>query len=159
VRIPSGLNHGGNIDADNGGIGIKSALVGYCIHEPIYLKSIERNLTMVVRQHPRYPASFRGTLVHKNRLHQINRSLDLSCKGCRVTSSFSPFAGMKLDVLLYLPEGKDPMLIKDAIVRWSGSHGIGIEFPALSATHQQQLGRTIHRLETMASHGQAVGVR
>jgi len=107
---------------------------------------------MVVRQHPRFPASFSGTLIHQSHLHQIDKSLDLSRKGCRLESPFRASAGMKVDLLLYIPEDKTPILIQAAIVRWSGVHGIGIEFQSLASPHQERLDRTVRHLEARAGH-------
>jgi hypothetical protein len=107
---------------------------------------------MVVRQYPRFPASFSGTLVHQSHPHQISRALDLSVKGCRVESPFRAFAGMKVDLLLYLREGETPILVQGAIVRWSGAHGIGIEFQSLASPHQERLECTVRQLEAMAGH-------
>jgi hypothetical protein len=108
---------------------------------------------MVVRQHFRFPASFSGTLIHQNHIHGISKALDLSRNGCRLESSLRATAGMKVDLLLFIHEGETPILIQGAVVRWSGRHGIGIEFRSLTSPHQERLTRTIQRLETMAGHG------
>ena len=108
---------------------------------------------MVVRQHPRFHASFSGTLIHRNQRHAISRSLDLSRKGCRVHSSFPAFAGMKVDLQLIFPGSRNPILIQGAIVRWAGAHGIGIEFPSLTSPDERQLEGTLRLLATKAAHG------
>jgi len=107
---------------------------------------------MVVRQYPRFTASFSGTLVHQNRLHEISKALDLSRKGCRLESSLRAIAGMHVDLLLYVHEGETPILIQGAVVRWSGRHGIGIEFRSLASPHQERLEGTIQQLETTTGH-------
>ena len=107
---------------------------------------------MVVRQYPRFRATFSGTLVHQSHLHQIDKALDLSRKGCRLESPFRAFAGMKVDLLLFIPEDKTPILIQGAIVRWSGAQGIGIEFQSLASPHRERLDCTLKRLETTAGH-------
>jgi len=107
---------------------------------------------MVVRQYPRFAASFSGTLVHQNRLHEISKSLDLSRRGCRLESSLRAIAGMHVDLLLYVHEGGTPILIQGAVVRWSGKHGIGIEFRSLASPHHERLEGTIQQLETTAGH-------
>ncbi len=107
---------------------------------------------MVVRKHPRFRASFSGTVVHHKQCHVISKSLDLSRKGCRVQSTLPAFAGMKVDLQLYLPDTQTPIRIQGAIVRWAGQHGIGIEFPALASPFdQQRLDGMIQRLETGAA--------
>ena len=107
---------------------------------------------MVVRQYPRFPASFSGTLVHQSHLHEIRKALDLSRKGCRLESSLRATAGMKVDLLLFIHEESTPILIQGAVVRWSGTHGIGIEFRSLASPHQERLNNTIQQLETTAGH-------
>jgi len=59
---------------------------------------------------------------------------------------------MKVDLLLYIPENETPILIQGAIVRWSGTHGIGIEFQSLASPHQERLNTTIQQLEATAGH-------
>ena len=107
---------------------------------------------MVVRQYPRFPASFSGTLVHQSHLHGITKALDLSRKGCRLESSLRAIAGMKVDLLLYIHGEETPILIQGAVVRWSSRHGIGIEFRSLASPHQERLNNTIQQLETTAGH-------
>ena len=107
---------------------------------------------MVVRQHPRFPASFSGALIHQSHVLQISKAMDLSSKGCRVVSPLQAFAGMRVDLLLYVQEEETPILVKGAVVRWSGAHGIGIEFQSLASPHQQRLDSTLQRLKAMAGH-------
>ena len=107
---------------------------------------------MVVRQYPRFSASFSGTLVHQNRLHEISKAMDLSRKGCRLESSLRAIAGMKVDLLLFIHEESTPILIQGAIVRWSGTQGIGIEFQSLASPHQERLNNTVQQLETTVGH-------
>ena len=107
---------------------------------------------MVVRQHPRFPASFSGTLIHQRHVHKISRAMDLSRKGCRIESPLQAFTGMKVDLLLYVPEEENPILVQGAIVRWSSAHGIGIEFQSLASPHQQRLDCTLQRLKATAGH-------
>jgi len=129
-----------------------------CIVQPLEPIQSSRGVTaeksgvMVVRQYPRFAASFSGTLVHQNRLHEISKALDLSRKGCRLESSLRAIAGMHVDLLLYVHEGRTPILIQGAVVRWSGRHGIGIEFRSLASPHQERLEGTIQQLETTADH-------
>ena len=107
---------------------------------------------MVVRQHPRFPASFSGTLGYQDRLHRITKSLDLSRKGCRLESTLRAIAGMKVDLLLYVPGDETPILIEHAVVRWCSAHGIGIEFQSVASPHQERLHHTLQRLETKVGH-------
>ncbi|HSF66195.1 MAG TPA: PilZ domain-containing protein [Nitrospiraceae bacterium] len=107
---------------------------------------------MVARQYPRFHVAFSGTLIHGSRLHQINKPLDLSRKGCRLESPFPAFAGMKVNLLLFIPEDKIPIFIRGATVRWSGSHGIGIEFQSIAPSYQERLNNTIQHIEATTVH-------
>jgi hypothetical protein len=60
---------------------------------------------------------------------------------------------MKVDLLLYLPKTETPILIQGAVIRWSGAHGIGIQFQSLTSPNQERLTHTIRQLETTAGHG------
>jgi hypothetical protein len=105
---------------------------------------------MVVRKHPRFPASFTGVVIHRRESHPISKSMDLSRKGCRVQSTFPAFTGMKVDLQLNLPDLSAPLHIRGAVVRWVGSQGIGIEFPSLPFPDEEQLEGIIRRLEARA---------
>ena len=59
---------------------------------------------------------------------------------------------MKVDLLLYVPENKTPILIQRATIRWTGSHGIGIEFDSLAPPHQERLESTLRMLQTTVGH-------
>lgn len=102
---------------------------------------------MLVRQHPRFPVTFSGTVAYQDHLHLITKSLDLSRTGCRLETPFQATAGMKVNLLLCLPEGETPILIEHAVVRWCGKREIGIEFRSVSCLYQERLERTIQRLE------------
>lgn len=104
-----------------------------------------------MRQQLRFPVNFSGTLAHQDDLYLITKSLDLSRNGCRVESPFQATEGMKVNLLLSLPEGETPILIEDAVVRWCGTREIGIEFQSVSPLYEGRLDRTVQRLETSAS--------
>jgi hypothetical protein len=108
---------------------------------------------MIVRQHPRFHASFSGTLIHRRERHAISKSHDLSRRGCRVKSTCPAYTGMKVDLLLMLPNNKTPIVIQGAVVRWSGAEGIGIEFPSLASPHQELLEGAIQQLEAGVLRG------
>lgn len=82
----------------------------------------------------------------RNAEHPI-RSLDLSRKGCRLQSLAHVAAGMMVDLWLYVPGEDVPLLIQQAMVRWSGTQGIGLEFQSLASHHQRRLDLVVRRLE------------
>ncbi len=108
---------------------------------------------MVARQDPRFPALFAGTMVYRNWPHAITQSVDLSRRGCRLKSSTAAVEpGAKVDLLLYMPDDDVPLLIRRATVRWSSSHGIGLEFQPLPTPHQARLDRVLRQLEIAANN-------
>lgn len=101
---------------------------------------------MVVRQYPRFPALFPGTLVYQNR-SAATKALDLSRKGCRLKHTVPVATGAQIDLMLYVPGDEIPLLIQGATVRWSGRQGIGIEFQPLASPHQARLDTALRHLE------------
>jgi hypothetical protein len=71
---------------------------------------------------------------------------DLSQKGCRVESVIRPFTGMQLELQLQLPGEAAPITISNAVVRWTGSHGIGFEFLTVAPPDQERLKRVLEQL-------------
>jgi hypothetical protein len=101
---------------------------------------------MIERLYPRYTAKFLGMLVHQEQTYEIT-SLDLSRKGCRLENTFHAVPGMPVDILLYPPGKKMPLLMLGAMVRWSAPQGIGVEFQPLPLHHQDHLDLVIRELE------------
>lgn len=107
---------------------------------------------MVVRKFPRFQVTMPSTLIQKDKL-RYNASLkDLSLKGCRVESIIRPFTGMQLELLLQLPGEATPITISNAAVRWTGSHGIGVEFLTVAAPQQERLNRIVEQLSAKVGH-------
>jgi hypothetical protein len=107
---------------------------------------------MVVRKFPRFPVTIPSTLVQRDKL-RYNASLkDLSLKGCRIESIIRPFTGMQLELLLQPPGEATPIMISNATVRWTGSHGIGVEFLTVAPPHQERLNRMVEQLSAKVGH-------
>ena len=104
-----------------------------------------------MRQQPRFPMIFTGTLGYQDDLHRITKSLDLSRKGCRLESAFEATAGMQVVLILSIPGGESPTLIEQAVVRWCDKREMGIEFQLLSSPHWERLHRTMRSLEASPS--------
>lgn len=107
---------------------------------------------MVVRKFPRFPVTIQSTLIQKDKL-RYNASLkDLSLKGCRVESIIRPFTGMQIEMLLQLPGEATPIAISNAAVRWTGSHGIGVEFLTVAPPQQERLNHIVEQLSAKVGH-------
>lgn len=103
---------------------------------------------MVTRKFPRYQASLSSILVQRDRLKYNAALHDVSIKGCRVESVIRPFTGMQLEVSLQLPGEATPIIITNAAVRWTGSHGIGIEFLTIAPPQLERLTHLITKLSS-----------
>ncbi len=107
---------------------------------------------MVVRKFPRFPVTIPSTLIQQDRL-RYNASLrDLSVKGCRVESIIRPFTGMQVELHLELPGEATPITVTKAAVRWTGTHGIGMEFLTIAPPQQERLNRIVEQLSAKAGH-------
>lgn len=107
---------------------------------------------MVVRKFPRFPVTIPSTLIQKDKLRYNASMKDLSLKGCRVESIIRPFTGMQIELLLQLPGEATPITISNATVRWTGSHGIGMEFLTVAPPHQERLNRVVEQLSAKVGH-------
>jgi len=102
---------------------------------------------MVTRKYPRFSVVAASIKIKKDEFRHTGSVLNVSAKGCRVTSIISPFTGMQLTVQLHVPGESKPIVINNAAVRWSGSAGIGLEFLTVAPPHQDRLDRMIQRLQ------------
>lgn len=103
---------------------------------------------MVVRKFPRFPVTIPSILIQKDKLRYRASLRDLSLKGCRIESLIRPFTGMQVELLIQLPGESMPITISNAAVRWTGSHGIGVEFLTVAPPHQERLTRVVEHLST-----------
>jgi hypothetical protein len=107
---------------------------------------------MVVRKFPRFPVTIQSTLIQKDKLRYKASLKDLSLKGCRIESIIRPFTGMQIELLLQVPGEATPITISNAAVRWTGSHGIGVEFLTVAPPHQERLNRVVEQLSARVGH-------
>jgi len=101
---------------------------------------------MVVRKFPRFPVTIPSTLIQRDKLRYNVSLRDLSLKGCRLESLIRPFTGMQVELLIQLPGEAVPLTISNAAVRWTGTHGIGVEFLTVASPHQERLTRVVEQL-------------
>lgn len=109
---------------------------------------------MVTRKFPRFPVAIPSTLVQRDKLRYNASVKDLSLKGCRLESVVRPFTGMQVELLIELPGEPTPIHISRGAVRWSGSHGIGVEFLTVAPPEQERLKKMVEQLTVTA--GQAL---
>ena len=105
---------------------------------------------MVVRKFPRFQVTIPGTLIQRDKLRYTGSVKDISQKGCRIESVIRPFTGMQLEIQIQPPNESTPITISNAAVRWTGIHGIGIEFLTLAPTEQERLNRVLSQFAATA---------
>ena len=102
---------------------------------------------MVERSYERFPASLPGALLSYNHGSHIIRSVDLSRNGCRIANTVQVVPGMNIALFL-IPLGDERLiLIQDAMVRWCGAAGIGIEFQVVAEQYRDRLDALINQLK------------
>jgi len=104
------------------------------IHSPQI--SLER------RDVPRIPVIF-GVMYsgmnHHGSLMADGTALDLSRDGLSFRGNYPVRIGMELSMLLYLPDGADPLFILEAHVAWLSNNIVGVEFTKLNLREGNRL--------------------
>jgi len=77
---------------------------------------------------------------------------NLSTAGCMVGSDLVVLVGWSLKLRLNLPDQVAPLVVDQAVVRWSRGLAFGVEFLAMQLKEQERLHRFVSTLETGASH-------
>lgn len=101
---------------------------------------------MVTRKFPRFLTRLPSVLVQRDKLRYDGEVCDVSIKGCRVESPIKSFTGMQLEISFQLPGEATPIVISNATVRWTGSHGIGIEFLKIDPEQEARLKSLISQI-------------
>lgn len=107
---------------------------------------------MVVRKFPRFSVVMPSTVIQRDKLRYTGSVKDLSQKGCRIESVIRPFSGMQLELHLQPPGDPKPIMISNAAVRWTGLHGIGLEFLTVSPSEQERLNQMLKQLSAKTSN-------
>ncbi len=98
------------------------------------------------RQAPRFWVQFPISLFQGGVLIGDGTGYDLSAEGCAVESQANVGTGDHVALQLYLPEHEDPttpLMVEDAVVRWTIQQKLGLEFISLPSGDQQRLRRYV----------------
>ena len=106
---------------------------------------------MVTRKYPRFPKSCPIVMIQGPGLRFPGMVRNLSLAGCRITSLIQTFNGMQLHLNVEIGE-TGSFIVKKAVVRWSGSAGMGLEFLQVDQSENLRLVGEINRLETESAH-------
>ncbi len=77
---------------------------------------------------------------------------DLSVRGCKVESKKRVYIGKCLALQICLPDQVAPLVVDQAVVRWSRGLAFGVEFLAMQLGEQERLHRFVSTLETQPGH-------
>ncbi len=106
---------------------------------------------MEQRKAPRFPVQFILGFLGQYSVGAGTVS-NLSTAGCMVGSDLVVLAGWSLKLRLYLPDQDAPLVVDQAVVRWSRGLEFGVEFLAMQLKEQERLHRFVSTLETRPSH-------
>jgi hypothetical protein len=106
---------------------------------------------MDLREHLRFLIHCAITLKVNNHTEEGNL-MNLSVSGCGIESVSRLQVGDNLTVLVHLPDGKPPMEIDVATVRWAQGDRLGLQFLRLRQEERERLSQFIDALETDTIH-------
>lgn len=103
---------------------------------------------MESRKHHRYRVRFRSSFSSGETVSGEGTLVELSVRGCRISSKTGVTQGTELELRLYLPpeNQEPPVVIKGAVVRWAKAPEFGVEFPQLTGEIPERLRRVIKTL-------------
>lgn len=104
------------------------------------MKTVDRRAT------PRLRVQFRTTFSNATKREGTGVMLDLSSGGCRVESPVPVEPGVLLELRIYAPDVKWPLMIEAANVQWVSGQTFGLAFFRITETEQQRLGQVIEDL-------------
>ena len=67
--------------------------------------------------------------------------VDASREGLRIQSNDAVHVGMRLALVLFLPNDQEPVMIEDATVQWVRGNHFGVQFVKWSTNAEARLGR------------------
>jgi hypothetical protein len=103
---------------------------------------------MEKRQHPRFPVQFRSSFTSASRVIGEGDIIDLSIRGCRVSSQAAISPGAAIELTIHLAAPDHPLRVTQAVVRWCRTKQFGLEFVTLQPEAWAQLRALVAKLET-----------
>jgi len=101
------------------------------------MKTTDRRAT------PRLWVEYRTTFSDATKLEGTGIMLDLSTSGCRIQSPVTVEPGMTLELQIYAPRIRWPLLIEAATVQWVNGQIFGLAFFRISETERQRLSQVL----------------
>lgn len=103
--------------------------------------------SMERRQSSRLPTTFGvmySALSKQGALMGDGTVVNLSRNGLGIHGNHPVKAGMELSMILYLPDGDDPLFILEATVAWTSGNRFGVEFKAVNLRESNRLRSFLH---------------
>ncbi len=109
---------------------------------------------MELRGSVRYRVRFHSSFSSAEIVAGEGVGLDLSVRGCRISSPTQVTRGTELQLHLILPENDhySPVDIERAVVRWTEGNEFGVEFLQLAEEAPERIRRFVRGEETGPSH-------
>lgn len=95
----------------------------------------------------RFPMEIRTTVSDSTKTEGAGIMLDLSTGGCRLESRLTMEPGAALEVRIYVPGFKWPLMVDGAQVQWVSEQIVGLAFVRISQPEQQRLHEVITNLK------------
>ncbi|HJT19658.1 MAG TPA: PilZ domain-containing protein [Nitrospira sp.] len=99
------------------------------------------------RKNKRFPVRFRSSFTSLNVVGGEGTLMDLSIRGCRIESRTEVRPGTSLELKVQASEDEPPLMIQEAIVRWSRAQQFGLEFITLAPEEWARLQHSVTQLE------------
>jgi len=99
------------------------------------------------RQHPRFSVQFRSSFSSANIVSGEGTLSDLSIRGCCVLSVTKVKPGTTLLLHIDVADGKPPIQVTQAVVRWCRDRSFGVELASLTPDEWARLQQVVKKLE------------
>ncbi len=94
------------------------------------------------------------SIFHNEQLGGTGTLWNVSLEGCRIDANVSMHRGIKVELLMLLPEAGGTMVVKSATVCWSRGREYGLRLVTIQAHEAARLERYITHTITEAAHAQ-----
>jgi hypothetical protein len=102
---------------------------------------------MEKRHYHRFPVQFRSSFTSASRVNGEGDVIDLSIRGCRVSSQAEVPPGAAIELKIHLPDPEPPLVVTQAVVRWCRTKQFGLEFVTLQPDVWDRLRHLVTQLE------------
>ncbi len=98
---------------------------------------------MELRQFPRYRVEYRSSFSSRGLVEGEGVLVDLSARGCRISTETSVAMGTDLVLRVHLPDREWPAEVAVAKVHWAAETEFGVEFLQMSGDAAERVHRIV----------------